>query len=109
MSLSRTTFSSPDNMYHPYFFVVLDNRTAEDGSVLLVHDREPDGEKREGDPPEEIRITPASIANFVANINIGHTTIEETICNDLPEDEEETWVYDAVSRYATVVDWQGQC
>ena len=89
-------FTPSDNPYYPYMFVVLDERAAQDGTVLLYHDREPFDERKVGDLPEELRITPASIPTLLSCLDIHHQTIPEIIENHMPDGEEETWFDDVV-------------
>lgn len=89
-------FTPSDNPYYPYMFVVLDERTAQDGTVLLYHDREPFEERKVGDLPEELRITPASIPTLLSCLDIHHKTIPEIVENHMPDGEEETWFDDVV-------------
>ncbi len=87
MDLAVEKFKGPDTGYYPYFIVMIDKRTAEDGSVLLVQ-RDPQY------PPQwELRITPSSLSTFLSICDIGHTTIEGVLLNDNP-DYEESWVHD---------------
>jgi len=87
LSLATTEFAATDNKYYPYFIVLIDERTAQDGSVLLVQ-RDP------WYPPQwELRITPRSLATFFSVADIGHTTIEGVLINDKPDDDDQ-WVHD---------------
>ncbi|KAF8961168.1 hypothetical protein BDZ97DRAFT_1921547 [Flammula alnicola] len=90
LDLCREKFSEPNNVFYPYFLVILDERTVRDGSVLLV----------QRDPmfpgTWELRISPGSLAVFLTISSIGHTTIEDVIANEGYDDEsrKDMYIYD---------------
>ncbi|TFY63270.1 hypothetical protein EVG20_g6383 [Dentipellis fragilis] len=76
--------------YNPYFFVILDARTATDGTGIIVYN------EMLGDPPWELRTTAATISITIVNLEIYNYTIEEELGN-MPDDPDEaaTWACDA--------------
>ncbi|TFY63268.1 hypothetical protein EVG20_g6385 [Dentipellis fragilis] len=94
-ALCLAHFSSSATQYNPYFFVILDARTANDGTAILVYNELLDN------PPWEMRITPATTSLFIVNQVIYNMTIEEE-GSDLPDDPEEaaTWAYDVPSDFS---------
>lgn len=87
MNLAVEQFKGANTRYYPYFIVMIDKRTGEDGSVLLVQ-QDPDYP-----PQQELRITAQSLSTFLSICDIGHTTIEGVLANDKP-DEDDLWVHD---------------
>lgn len=79
--------------------MVLDERTAVDGTVIVQNDRRPDYDRKAGEPPEEMRVTPASIQTLLACLDITHLTILDILVNDRPDDDVDTWFYDVVSAF----------
>ncbi|KAK0445609.1 uncharacterized protein EV420DRAFT_1484253 [Desarmillaria tabescens] len=97
-SLCLQKFSSTSNPYHPYFFIVLDERTEEDGSVSL-HQQGENGSDR-----VSIRVSPATIPSLVVLLDEGMKDIPSIITNDYPEDEGEAgvWVFDAPLDFSDI-------
>ncbi|PBK85622.1 hypothetical protein ARMGADRAFT_1169390 [Armillaria gallica] len=97
-SLCLEKFSCTSNPYHPYFFVVLDERTEKDGSVSLHQQSENGGDKM------SIRVSPATIPSLVVLLDEGMKDIPSIIANDYPEDEDEAevWVYDVPLDFSDI-------
>ncbi|KAK0216348.1 hypothetical protein IW262DRAFT_1399781 [Armillaria fumosa] len=97
-SLCLERFSCTSNPYHPYFFVVLDERTAKDGSVSLHQQSENGGDRM------SIRVSPATIPSLVVLLDAGMKDIPYIIANDCPEDENEAkvWVYDVPLDFSDI-------
>jgi len=83
-------FESGSNPFYPDFFIVLDDRTNKDGSVLLYHRRV------QAVAPEELRVSPASLPALLSVVNVGMRDIPYIIANEAPDDPEElaTWFHD---------------
>lgn len=98
-SICMEFFTTTDNSYYPFFFVILDGRTAVDGTVIIAHDRPAGYDRRAGDPPEELRVTPGSLPNLLACLDIQHTVISSILVNRMDEEDEESFVDDVVSKH----------
>jgi hypothetical protein len=85
--MAATKFKTADCEYYPYFVILIDDRTTQDGTVLL-------GQQDPWYPPRwTLRITPRSLSCFLSVADIGHTTIEGVVANDKPEGDD-LWVHD---------------
>ncbi|KAL7929892.1 hypothetical protein V8C35DRAFT_314576 [Trichoderma chlorosporum] len=93
LKMTTTKFKAADCDYYPYFAVLIDDRTTEDGTVLL-------GQQDPWYPPLwTMRITPRSLAIFLSIADIGHTTIEGVLANDQPEGDD-LWAHDVPFDYS---------
>ncbi|UKZ66436.1 uncharacterized protein TrAtP1_007610 [Trichoderma atroviride] len=92
LKIATTKFKAADCGYYPYFVILIDDRTTEDGTVLL-------GQQDPWYPPVwALRITPRSLSCFLSVADIGHTTIEGVLANDKPEGDD-SWVHDVPFDY----------
>ncbi|KAK1241314.1 hypothetical protein MKX08_001288 [Trichoderma sp. CBMAI-0020] len=92
LKIATTKFKAADCEFYPYFVILIDDRTTEDGTVLL-------GQQDPWYPPVwTMRITPRSLSCFLTVADIGHTTIEGVLANDKPEDDD-LWVHDVPFDY----------
>ncbi|KAM0255175.1 hypothetical protein ACHAQJ_006018 [Trichoderma viride] len=92
LEIATTKFKTADCEYYPYFVILLDDRTTEDGTVLL-------GQQDPWYPPLwTLRITPRSLATFLSIADIGHTTIQGVLMNDKPVGDD-LWVHDVPFDY----------
>jgi hypothetical protein len=93
LRIATAKFKTADNEYYPYFVVLIDDRTTQDGTVLL-------GQQDPWWPPIwTLRITPRSLSCFLSIADIGHTTIRSVLDNDKPEDDD-SWVHDVPFDYS---------
>ncbi|KAL7924339.1 hypothetical protein ACQKWADRAFT_319444 [Trichoderma austrokoningii] len=91
-TITTTKFKAADCEYYPYFAILIDDRTTEDGTVLL-------GQQDPWYPPGwTLRITPRSLSCFLSIADIGHTTIEKVLNNDKPEGDD-LWAHDVPFNY----------
>ena len=82
VALCCSGFSATSNPFYPYFLVILDEQTEQDGSACLVH--------RIGDETTRtLRVHPHTLSGFMGVASIEHTTIEDIILNNCPEDDPE--------------------
>ncbi|KAK0200690.1 hypothetical protein DFS33DRAFT_1444865 [Desarmillaria ectypa] len=97
-SLCLERFSSVSNLYHPYFFIVLDERTEKDGSVSLHQQSENGGDR------VSIRVSPATIPSLVVLLDEGMKDIPSIFANDYPEDEgvADVWVYNVPLDFSNI-------
>ncbi|KAM0457314.1 hypothetical protein ACHAO4_003112 [Trichoderma viride] len=92
LKIATTKFKPADCAYYPYFVILIDDRTTEDGTVLL-------GQQDPWYPPVwTLRITPRSLSLFLSCADIGHITIQGVLVNDKPEDDD-LWVHDVPFDY----------
>lgn len=92
LKIAATKFKSADCEYYPYFVILIDDRTTQDGTVLL-------GQQDPWYPPRwTLRITPRSLSCFLSVADIGHTTIKGVLANDKPEDDD-LWAHDVPFDY----------
>ncbi|KAL6904230.1 hypothetical protein GGI43DRAFT_381915 [Trichoderma evansii] len=93
LKITTTKFSTADCEYYPYFVILIDDRTTEDGTVLL-------GQQDPWYPPLwTLRITPRSLSVFLSVADIGHTPIERVLNNDKPEGDD-SWARDVPFDYS---------
>ncbi|KAL0959532.1 hypothetical protein HGRIS_011245 [Hohenbuehelia grisea] len=81
------------NPFHPYFFVVLDDRTNRDGSVVLHHQGDAAGNPARR---EELRVSPGTLPSLISILNTGMRDIPQILSNDAPSEPAElaSWSYD---------------
>ncbi|KAL7900256.1 hypothetical protein HDV63DRAFT_416268 [Trichoderma sp. SZMC 28014] len=93
LKIAVAKFKSADCEYYPYFVILIDDRTTQDGTVLL-------GQQDPWYSPRwTLRITPRSLSCFLSVADIGHTTIEGVLANDKPEDDD-LWAHDVPFDYS---------
>jgi len=83
--LCTDKFSAVDNPYHPHYFLVLDQRTAADGTVIVAHQDQVAG-------LQTLRCTPDTVSVLISCLSIYHNSIPDIIGNDVPVADEETYM-----------------